>query len=182
MKNLLLHICCGPCATTTIEQLLPFYNITGYYFNPNIWPESEYIQRLTSARKTCAFFEIPLIEGEYNRKLFIDNTTGLKNEPENGKRCDICFTMRLSETARKAKEGSFDSFTSTLTAGPMKKAAQINPIGKKEAEKHEIEFIEGDWKKKDGYKRAIEISRQLGLYRQNFCGCGLGKDIIQENS
>ena len=171
MKKLLLHICCGPCATHVLDILGRDYEVTGYFCNPNIHPEEEYLKRLDAA---CAVAEkqgVSLIEREYNPQTFFDAVRGYEDEPENGERCRICYRVRFSETARYAAYNSFDCIASTLTLGPQKKASVINPIGKEEAENTGLSFIEGDWKKKDGFKRSCELSREYGIYRQDYCGC-----------
>ena len=171
MKKLLLHICCGPCATSVIERLSTDYDLTGYFFNPNIHPEEEYKHRLEAAQLTAKKSAIPCIEGAYEPEKFMKAVRGFENEPENGARCPVCYRLRLAETARYAALHSFDCMASTLTLGPQKKASVINPIGHEAAASAEISFIEGDWKKKDGFKRSIDLSRNIGLYRQHYCGC-----------
>ena len=171
MKNLLLHICCGPCATHVVELLSQKYTVTGYFYNPNIYPEEEYKKRLDAARKVAGKLGINLIECEYEPQTFYDAVKGFENEPENGRRCPICYRLRLSKTAEYAAGNSFDCISSTLTLGPQKKASVINPIGREEAERAGLIFIEGNWKKKDGFKRSCELSSEYGLYRQKYCGC-----------
>ena len=171
MIRLLFHICCGPCATTVIEHLKDNYHITGYFYNPNIHPEEEYDRRLDAVRTVAGRFGIPLIEGVYEPQKFFDAVRGHEHEPENGMRCSLCCRLRLSDTARNAMKTSYDAIATTLTVGPMKKAHIINSIGKKEAEREGIEFLAGDWKKKDGFKHSCELSRTLGIYRQHYCGC-----------
>jgi len=155
MQKLLLHICCGPCATHVVESLHQKYNITGYFYNPNIYPEEEYKKRLDAAMEVAKRTAVK----------------GFENEPENGKRCNICYRLRFYGTAQYAADNSFDCIASTLTLGPQKKASIINPIGISETEKAGLSFIEGDWKKKDGFKRSCELSHEYGIYRQNYCGC-----------
>jgi len=171
MSGLLLHICCGPCATAVVERLRDEYDITCFFFNPNIHPEEEYMRRLEAAREVSRRLECDLIEGEYEPSLFMNAVRGLEHEPENGARCSVCFRQRLSETARVASERGFDMIASTLTIGPMKKASVIDPIGAEEASRFDVAFLEGDWKKKDGFKRSCELSKEYDLYRQHYCGC-----------
>ena len=171
MQKLLLHICCGPCATSVIERLSPEYNITGYFFNPNIHPEEEYRRRLDAAQTAVRQAEIPCIEGEYEPEMFMQAVRGFENEPENGTRCPVCYRLRLAETARYAALHSLDCIASTLTLGPQKKASVINPIGRETAAAAGLSFVDGDWKKKDGFKRSLELCREIGLYRQHYCGC-----------
>ena len=171
MQKLLLHICCGPCATYVVESLHKKYNITGYFYNPNIHPEEEYKKRLDAAREVAKRMKIALIEGEYEPQTFFNAVKGFENEPENGERCKICYRLRFYGTAQYAADNSFDCIASTLTLGPQKKASIINPIGISVVEKVGLSFIEGDWKKKDGFKRSCELSHEYGIYRQNYCGC-----------
>ena len=171
MPKLLLHICCGPCATTVIERLMDNYDITGYFYNPNIQPKDEHKRRLEAARTVANRFGIPFVEGEYDPETFFSVVKGLENEPENGLRCQVCYRLRLSVTAQYAAQHSFDCIASTLTLGPQKKAAIINPIGSEVAESAGVAFIDGDWKKKDGFRRSVELSQDINIYRQHYCGC-----------
>lgn len=171
MPRLLLHICCGPCATTVIERLSSEYELTGFFYNPNIYPEEEYIRRLEAAREVTKHLGIPLLEGAYESEMFFDTVRGLENEPENGARCPSCYRLRLESTARTAADGSFGIIATTLTVGPMKRAAVINPIGHEEAERYGVSFLDGDWKKRNGFRKSCEMSRQYGIYRQHYCGC-----------
>jgi len=171
MSRLLLHICCGPCATVVIERLREDYEVTGYFYNPNIHPEEEYRHRLEAAREAAGRLGVPLIEEMYEPKEFYEAVRGLEQEPENGARCPVCYRLRLGRTAEAARERGFEVIASTLTVGPTKKAAVIDPIGAEAAEKAGVRFLPGDWKKKDGFKRSCEMSRAFGLYRQHYCGC-----------
>ncbi|HUT62373.1 MAG TPA: epoxyqueuosine reductase QueH, partial [Anaerolineae bacterium] len=134
-------------------------------------PEEEYDRRLDAVRTVAERFGIPLIEGVYDPQKFFDAVRGHEHEPENGMRRSLCCRLRLSDTARNAMKTSYDAIATTLTVGPMKKAHIINSIGKKEAEREGIEFVAGDWKKKDGFKHSCELTRALGIYRQHYCGC-----------
>ena len=171
MLRLLLHICCGPCATTVIERLKDDYEVTGYFYNPCVYPDSEYRNRLEAAREVANRLSITLIEGRYEPQSFFDAVRGLEAEPENGTRCQVCYHQRLAATASYAVEVSYDIVASTLTVGPMKNAAIINPIGIEEAESAGVTFHAVDWKKKDGFKHSCELSREFGIYRQQYCGC-----------
>ena len=171
MSSILLHICCGPCATVVIERLTGGHDLTGFFYNPNIFPAGEYDRRLEAARVVCADAGIPLVEGAYDPERFDDAVRGLENEPENGARCPVCYRLRLVETARVAAERGFDRIASTLTTGPRKPAAVINPIGESAAADALIAFHPGDWKKLDGFRQSCERSRELGIYRQHYCGC-----------
>jgi len=169
--SLLLHICCGPCATTVIERLTSDYTVCAYFYNPNIFPAEEYERRLEAARKVAQIHNIEFIEGLYEPETFEKEVKGLEAEPENGARCKVCYRLRFQSTAREAQCRGITHMAGTLTLGPMKKATVINPIGVDEAKKVGIVFVEGDWKKKDGFKRACELSQTYGLYRQHYCGC-----------
>jgi len=154
-----------------VEVLGRSCDVAGFFYNPNIYPEEEYTRRLDAARAVSERAGISLIEGNYNPQVFLDAIRGFEHEPENGKRCSICYRLRLSETAHYAAKKSFDCIASTLTLGPQKKAAVINPIGVSEASRVGLRFIEDDWKKKDGFKRSCALSREYGIYRQDYCGC-----------
>ena len=170
-KKVLLHICCAPCSTASIERLKEEYNVTGMFFNPNIYPEEEYIKRLEETRKYCQKIGIELIEVDYNYKEWLDKIKGLEKEPEGGERCKKCFQMRLEKTAQKAKELEFEFFATALTVGPQKKAEIINNFGLQLSEKYQIAFYPADFKKKDGFKKSLELSKKYDFYRQNYCGC-----------
>ena len=171
MPKLLLHICCGSCATSVIEQLADDYEISGYFYNPNIYPEDEYMRRLEATRTVARRLDIPIIEGAYETGAFLDAVQGLEQEPENGARCEVCYRLRFADTAHTAVNGSYEIIASTLTVGPMKKASVINPIGEEEAGLAGVKFLAEDWKKKDGFRRSCELSREFGIYRQHYCGC-----------
>ncbi len=169
--QLLLHICCGPCATVVIERLAAQYQITGFFYNPNVFPQEEYEHRCEAVARVAAFFNIPLLCGEYDHKVFLSSVSGLEAEPEGGSRCHVCFRLRLRAAARQANELGFSLYASTLTVGPNKRAELINRLGKEGEAQSGVCFLAGDWKKGDGFYRSVELSRQLGLYRQNYCGC-----------
>ena len=170
-KSLLLHSCCAPCITVPVERLSIEYDITCYFYNPNIHPENEYHQRLFELKKILKMLDIRLVEAEYNSDHWFNLTSGLEDEPEGGKRCEICFLMRLENCAQYAKENSFDFFTTVLTISPHKNAMLINKIGNKLSTQFGIPFIEANFKKNNGFKRSCELSKNYNLYRQNYCGC-----------
>lgn len=180
MKKMLLHSCCGPCSTQVIEVLKNDYDLTIYYYNPNIDTEEEFNLRLAEEKRYCKEVGIPVIEDGYNPEDFECKIKGLEKEKEGGARCPVCFKLRLEKTALKAKELSFDCFGTTLTVSPHKNAIIINVIGKAIENQHNIEFIEGNYKKQDGYKKSIEISKRFNLYRQNYCGCKYAKAYQEE--
>lgn len=170
-SRLLLHICCGPCATIVIERLRENYQVCGFFFNPNIYPQEEYELRRRAAERVANFWNIPLFNGEYDHNRFETAVKGLEAEPEGGARCLVCFRLRLNETALWAKQAGFRLIASTLTVGPNKKAKVINQIGNEVVKELGIRFLAGDWKKQDGFKQSVELSRRLELYRQHYCGC-----------
>lgn len=178
-KRLLLHSCCAPCSSYVLEYLSRYFDITVFYYNPNISPESEYRMRVEEQQRLIN--EMPLktpvtfLEGEYHPETFYHMAKGLEDVPEGGKRCFLCYRMRLEESARIAKKNGFDYFTTTLTISPLKNAEKLNQIGQELAEKYGIKFLPSDFKKKNGYKRSTELSRKYGLYRQNYCGCVFSK-------
>ena len=172
--KLLLHSCCGPCSTAVIERLVPFFDITVFYFNPNITESEEYNLRLNEQKRFIAEAygdKIKIIEGRYKSVEFFLKAEGLQKEPEGGKRCEMCFAMRLFETAKTAKEKEFDYFCSTLSVSPHKNAEIINSIGEKLCKEFGVKYLVNDFKKENGYKRSVELSEKYELYRQRYCGC-----------
>lgn len=170
-SKLLLHVCCAPCSTHVIQLLSREFEVTLFFYNPNIHPEQEYIQRLEDARRYAENVGIGLIEGAYEREKWFKFIKGFENEKEGGKRCEECFRMRLSRTAEKGVEIGSEFFTTTLTISPHKDARLINAIGREISNTYTIKFYEADFKKKDGFKRSVELSKKAGLRRQNYCGC-----------
>ncbi|MBE5757160.1 MAG: epoxyqueuosine reductase QueH [Clostridiales bacterium] len=171
-KSLLLHSCCGPCSTAVIERLKPFFDITVFFYNPNIFDKEEYEKRLTEQKKVCDFFKVNLLVGEYDDFNFFSLVKGKEEDKEGGERCHVCYKFRLEKTLEKLKELNFDYFTTTLTVSPMKNSEVINEMGSSLSEK----YLPSDFKKENGYLRSIKLSKELGLYRQNFCGCVYSKD------
>lgn len=177
--KLLLHSCCAPCSTAVIERLVEFFKVDVYYYNPNIEPKEEYLKRLEEQRrliKQTAFAEnIGLICGEYDNEEFRRTVIGMENEPEGGIRCVSCIKMRMEKTAQVAREMGYEYFTTTLSVSPHKNAKNINDIGMKLQEKYGVKYLFGDFKKKNGYRRSIELSNEYSLYRQDYCGCLFAK-------
>ena len=177
--DLLLHSCCGPCSTAVIERLAPDYNVTVFYYNPCITDVDEYEKRKENQIKfineynknTDNQFGIKYVEGKYDPERYFELTEGYEAEPEGGARCTICFRMRLDETACVAKEKGFPLFATTLTVSPHKNYPLISEIGQQAACKYGVEFLDLDFKKKAGFQRSIQLSKEYGLYRQNYCGC-----------
>lgn len=171
MKRLLLHTCCAPCVTVPIEKLQSEYNITSFFYNPNIHPEAEYRQRLLELEKLLNTLKTKSIIHNYDSDRWFEFVKGLENEPEGGKRCAVCFRMRLEQTALFAKQEGFNVFTTVLSISPHKNAPLINQIGNELVKQHQVQFLETNFKKQDGFKRSIELSKKYNLYRQNYCGC-----------
>lgn len=173
--TLLLHACCAPCSSAVIERLGNFFKITILYFNPNITDSVEYLKRLSEVKKFVGRFKvkypIDVIDGRYDPQEFFNMAKGLEHEKERGSRCYKCYRMRLEETAKIAKINNFDYFTTTLSLSPYKSSVWINEIGKELENIYDCKFLYSDFKKKNGYKRSIELSREYNLYRQDYCGC-----------
>lgn len=172
---ILLHSCCGPCSSYVLEYLTQYFDILLYFFNPNIHPETEYIKRLETQKdvlkKMNLSASVRLIEGGYDPELFFKAVNGFENEPEGGKRCEICIKMRIKAAAKAAKEYNADFFATTLTVSPHKNEIYINETGNALQIEEGIPYLESDFKKKNGYKRSIELCREYNFYRQNYCGC-----------
>lgn len=180
--KLLLHSCCAPCSSGVLVPLQEVFELTVYYYNPNLSEWEEYNKRAREQKKLIDAlngekpdFPIGIIEEVYEPEKFYERVRGLEDCPEGGERCFLCYGLRLEKTARKAKEEGYDFFTTTLTISPLKNAEKINTIGKRLEEKYKVAFLPSDFKKKEGYKRSIELSRKYELYRQNFCGCVYSK-------
>lgn len=171
-KKLLVHICCAPCATYSFEKLISdkFFPV-GFFYNPNIFPEIEYKRRLDELIKFADIKKYPLIIQEDSPELWLEAIKGHENSKEGGSRCEICFRLRLEKAAIYAGKNNFDGFTTTLTISPHKNTAVINQIGKELSEKHNIYFLEENFKKAEGFKKSLELSKQHNLYRQSYCGC-----------
>ncbi len=173
--SLLLHACCAPCSSYCLEYLTRYFSVTLFYYNPNIEPAEEYRHRVEEAKRLVrelpALHPVTFLEGKYEPERYHAAVKGLENEPEGGSRCEVCFRLRLSEAAKAAAEGGFEYFTTTLSISPLKNADLLNRIGKELAEEYHTAYFFSDFKKKGGYQRSIELSREYDLYRQNFCGC-----------
>lgn len=173
--TLLLHSCCAPCSSYVMEYLSEFFDITIFYYNPNIHPEDEYIRRVEEQQQLIKAMplksEVHFIRGDYQPKEYYDRVKGMENEPEGGERCHVCYELRLREAAKLAATEGFDYFTTTLSISPYKNADKLNEIGNSLAEEYEVLYLPSDFKKKSGYLRSIELSRKYQLYRQDYCGC-----------
>lgn len=177
--TLLLHVCCAPCSSYCLEYLSEYFNIIVFYYNPNISYKEEYEYRLSEEKRLISEMKfknsVRIIESHYDPNEFFDVAKGLENEPEGGKRCLECFKLRLDESCKKAKEIGADYITTTLTISPLKNAQALNEIGSAYAENHGVSWLFSDFKKREGYKRSITLSKEYNLYRQNYCGCIFSK-------
>ena len=177
-KKILLQSCCAPCSTAVIERLAEEFDITILYYNPNIYPEEEYIKRKNEELKyieilhdTKPEVNIDFLDCGYDNITFYNAVKGLENEREGGARCAVCFKVRLEKTAMLAKQKRYDVFGTTLTVSPHKNAELINAIGKALEKEYGVMFLESNFKKQNGYKRSVELAKENNLYRQNYCGC-----------
>lgn len=179
VPRLLLHSCCAPCSSYTLEYLSQYFDITVLYYNPNISPRSEFDKRAVEQARLIAELpaqhKVKLVVSDYDYTEFLDIARGYESCQEGGERCFRCYRMRLEKTAEKAKAEGFDYFCTTLSISPLKDSQIINKIGYETAEKYGVKWLPSDFKKKEGYKRSIELSREYNLYRQNFCGCAYSK-------
>jgi len=185
VPSVMLHSCCAPCSSYVIEYLSQYFYLTIFYYNPNISPKDEYEKRkkeqirLINTMKTK--YKVDLLDCDYDNNLYEDSIKGLELEPERGRRCDVCFRLRLEKTAMMAKEMGYDYFGTTLTVSPYKNCLMINEIGLDIGNKLDIKFLVSDFKKKNGYKRSIELSHEYNLYRQNYCGCKYSKEFYEKH-
>ncbi len=174
-SSLLLHACCAPCSTACLERLADYFKVTIFYYNPNITDKNEYQKRIDEIKKLISLinpkYKVELLEGDYDPKVFLNMSKGLENEPERGKRCYKCYELRLRETANIASKLGFNNFCTTLTLSPHKNCDWINEIGENLDKEYESNYLYSDFKKKEGYKRSIELSKKYDLYRQDYCGC-----------
>lgn len=175
VPRLLLHSCCAPCSSYVLEYLSQYFEVTVFYYNPNIYPESEYTKRVLEQQKLISEMRfkhpVTFIAGNYDSEKFYNMARGLEDVKEGGERCFKCYELRLREAAKIAKNGEYDFFTTTLSISPLKNAQKLNEIGMLLAEEYGTEYLLSDFKKKNGYKRSVELSEQYGLYRQDYCGC-----------
>lgn len=179
--KLLLHSCCAPCSSYVINYLTNYFDITILYYNPNISPIEEYNKRkeeqIRLINNIKSKNKLNIIDCDYDNPLYEKQVKGLETEPERGNRCTICFNLRLSKTATIAKEKNYDYFGTTLTVSPYKNCELINKIGYNLEEEYNIKWLPSDFKKNDGYKKSIELSKKYNLYRQNYCGCKYSKPL-----
>ena len=184
VPRLFLHSCCAPCSSYVLEYLSQYFEITVFFYNPNISLEEEYRKRVAEIQRLVAEMSfnhpVHIMEGTYDPQIFYEMARGLERVPEGGKRCFKCYRLRMEEAAKLAKEGNYDYFTTTLSISPLKNAEKINEIGEALAEIYGVKHLPSDFKKKNGYKRSIELSHDYGLYRQNYCGCVFSKREQEE--
>ena len=175
IPRLLLHSCCAPCSSYVLQYLSEYFEITLLYYNPNIYPLTEFDKRAAEQVRLLELADysnpVDLLVAEYNAGEFESAVQGLADEPEGGRRCDVCFELRLEESARFAKLGGYDYFTTTLSVSPHKNAAALGRIGGELAARYGVPYLYSDFKKRDGYKQSIALAAQYGLYRQDYCGC-----------
>ncbi len=176
--RLFLHVCCAPCSSYVLEYLTAYFDITVLYYNPNIAPKEEYEKRTEELKRFLSQVyndRVRLLEGEYHPEDFYEAVKGMEQMKEGSERCRRCYRLRLGETARLAKVGDFDYFTTTLSISPYKNARWLNEIGMELAEEYGVSYLFSDFKKRDGYRRSIQLSAEYGLYRQDYCGCVFSK-------
>ena len=186
--TLFLHSCCAPCSSYVLEYLCGKFRITVFYFNPNISESAEYVRRVEEQKRLIEAYNregrgypISVLEGDYEPRRFFQAAAGLEDCPEGGERCFKCFDLRLRETALRAREGGYDYFGTTLTISPLKNAGKLNEIGNALAKEYGIAWLPSDFKKKNGYKRSVELSAEYDLYRQDYCGCAFSKAERERN-
>lgn len=175
VPKLFLHSCCAPCSSYCIEYLSEYFEITVFYYNPNIYPPEEYAKRVVEQEQFIQRFptknKVSFVEGKYDTDKFYAAVKGYESCAEGGERCFICYRLRMEEAAKYALEGGFDYFTTTLSISPLKNAQKLNEIGAELEKEYGVKYLYSDFKKKNGYKRSTEISAEYGMYRQNYCGC-----------
>ena len=183
--RLLIHSCCAPCSSYVLEYLSNYFVITVYYYNPNIFPEEEYSRRAQEQKHLIHTMPLPteveFLQGDYAPQDYYDAVKGLEAEPEGGERCFVCYELRLREAAQIARKLGFEYFTTTLTISPHKNAEKLNDIGERLAKEYGLLYLPSDFKKKNGYKRSIELSKEYDLYRQDYCGCVYSMRSVKKN-
>ncbi len=175
--RLLLHACCAPCSSATLERLAAHFDVTILYYNPNIYPPEEYRRRETELERFVrdAGYRFPVVELPYDPQAFYAAVQGLEQEPEKGARCTVCYRLRLEQTARYAAQNGFAWFCTTLSISPLKDPVRINALGQELGAQYGVRFLPSEFRKKDGYKRSLQLSAEYGLYRQDYCGCVFSK-------
>lgn len=175
IPKLLLHSCCAPCSSYVIEYLSSYFKILVFYYNPNLYPDEEYEKRVNEQMRFIQAFPVKypveFLSGDFEKERFYEAVKGLEQEPEGGARCFACYRLRLTETVKTAKRLGMDYFTTTLSISPLKNAVKLNEIGEELAEEYGVAYLPSDFKKKNGYHRSVELSKEYGMYRQDYCGC-----------
>ena len=178
-QKLLLHACCGPCSSYVLEYLSKYFEITIFYYNPNISPESEFIKRVEELKKLISVMplenKVEVVVPDYDGKIFYETIKGHEQDKEGGERCYLCYKLRMENSCKYAKENNYDFFTTTLSISPYKNSDWLNEIGEDLEKEYDIKYLYADFKKKNGYKRSIELSKIYNLYRQDYCGCVYSK-------
>ncbi len=169
--KLLLHICCGPCATWSAKSLMDDYQVVLYFYNPNIWPYEEWQRRLAAAEQVAIAYNLPIIVDDSDQTAWLKKAQPLASEPERGRRCRLCYGWRLKKTAERASRDGFDYFATSLTVSPYKDKEAINQIGEIIANQEQVKYLATNFQKDSGYQKSIILSKELGLYRQKYCGC-----------
>lgn len=183
-KSLFLHSCCGPCSTRALSFLCDYFDITVFYYNPNIEPLEEYEKRKSEQKRFIKEFNhanIDFLDCDYQNEDFKNAVIGLEGEKEGGARCPVCYKLRMKKTALMAKKLGYDYFGTTLTVSPYKHSDWINEIGALLEREIGVKYLYSDFKKQDGYKKSIELSKEYNLYRQDYCGCSYGRDYDKNN-
>ena len=184
VPKLLMHSCCAPCSSYCLSYLAEYFHITIYYYNPNISEKDEYDKRVAEQKRLIGElptqYPVSFIEGEFDPKEYYEAVKGLEKEPEGGARCRVCFALRLRRAAQEAKRIGADYLTTTLTISPLKNAQVLNEVGEQMAEELGVSWLPSDFKKRNGYKRSVELSEEYGMYRQNYCGCVFSKREREE--
>ena len=179
VPTLFLHSCCAPCSSYVLEYLSEFFKITVFYYNPNIYPDDEYYKRVLEQKEFISRLpaknKIDFIEGNFDKERFYDMAKGLENVREGGERCFKCYELRLDEAAKMARELKMDYFTTTLSISPLKNSQKLNEIGLRLADEYKVKYLVSDFKKKNGYVRSVELSKEYNIYRQDYCGCVFSK-------
>ena len=180
--KLLLHVCCAPCSSHCLSELEPYFDITVFYYNPNISPFEEYERRLNEEKRFLSevYPNIKIAQVEYESEKFDELSKGLEDLKEGGERCKKCYRLRLEKSAQFAKQNGYDYFTTTLTVSPYKHSATLNEIGEELSQKYGVKYLFSDFKKNNGYQHSIELSKQYNLYRQDYCGCKYSKDYREK--
>lgn len=171
MQKFLLHTCCAPCSIAIIDELKDKYDLTVFFYNPNIYPEAEYLKRKKYVIQVCEEWVVKMVDCDYEQDKWNEVVEGLEKEPEGGTRCAVCFKMRLEKTAKYAKENGFDIFSTSLTSGRTKRATVINPIGQMLADRCGLEYMAEDWKKGGRQEKGRKMVEEREIYRQDYCGC-----------